>query len=677
MASGSGYTWRPFIRLRSPMLQALREKSSGWIATIILGLLIIPFAFFGMEQYLFQRNETFTAKIEAPPTWWPSAPDWWVVRKAFWQKEEISVDEFRSAFERVRQNQRAAAGENFNVREFESSDNKRRILDLLVDDRVMRMSTDREGFAIGDAQVKRAIELTPEFQVDGKFNLQRYRLMLASRAPAMTPTQYDQQMRDSLKQQMLARQLQASAFVTNSEGQRLIALLSEKRDVSYAVLPPQAADTTTVGAAEIASWYKAHPNDFRSPEMVAIEYVDIDASTLPLPDAADEVGLRERYEQEKARFVEPEQRLTSHILVKVDAGADGSVQKAAETKARTLLQQANGGADFATLARQNSDDGGSKEGGGDLGWVAKNGAMVKPFEDAVFATAPGTISGPIKTDFGWHIVQVREMKAGREMPFEQARPELERMLAETARERAYNDLTGKLVDEVLKSPTTLAPAARAANLKVQKLGPFSSGQGSGIAANPAVLRAAFSDDLKQNRLVSDPIEIAPNHSVVIRVVEHTRERIQPLDKVGAQVVAAVRADRARKAAEAEAEAVLARLKKGESLAVIADEKKWVVSTLPGIPRGAPTPSAEANEAYFQVPPPAAGKRSPGKAVMQDGQVVVFEVSKITQGDATEVTPDIRANFLRELAPRIGEQDAISVGKAQRKRMKVQFAEDRL
>jgi peptidyl-prolyl cis-trans isomerase D len=269
------------------------------------------------------------------------------------------------------------------------------------------------------------------------------------------------------------------------------------------------------------------------------------------------------------------------------------------------------------------------------------------------------------------------MKAGREMPFEQARPELERMLAETARERAYNDLTGKLVDEVLKSPTTLAPAARAANLQVQKLGPFANGQGSGIAANPAVLRAAFSDDLKQNRLVSDPIEIAPNHSVIIRVVEHTREQIQPLDKVGAQVVAAVRADRARKAAEAEADAVLARLKKGASLAVIADEKKWVVSNLPGIPRGAPTPSAEANEAYFQVPPPAAGKRSPGKAVMQDGQVVVFEVTKITQGDATEVTPDIRANFLRELAPRIGEQDAFSIVKAQRKRMKVQFAEDRL
>jgi peptidyl-prolyl cis-trans isomerase D len=660
------------------MLQALREKSSGWIATVILGLLMIPFAFFGMEQYLFQRSETFAAKIEAPPTWWRTAPDWWVVRKAFWQKEEISVDDFRSAFERVRQNQRASAGENFNVSEFESIDNKRRILELLVDERVMRMSTDREGFAVGDAQVRKAIESIPDFQVDGKFDLQRYRLMLASRAPPMSASEFDQQVREDLKQQMLTRQLQSSAFVTNAEGQRLIALLGEKRDVSYAVLPATPPDTAPVAAAEIASWYKAHPEDFRSPEMVSIEYVDIDGAALPMPAAIDEASLRAQYEQDKARFVEPEQRLTSHILVKVDAGADAAAGKAAEAKAQDLLKKAKAtGADFAALARQYSEDGGSKDGGGDLGWISKNGQMVKPFEDAVFATAAGTLSGPVKTDFGWHIIQVREMKAGYEKPFEEARQELERMLAETARERAYNDLTGLLVDEVLKSPTTLAPAALAAKLPVQKLGPFARGQGTGVAANPAVMRAAFSDELKQNRQVSDPIEIAPNHSVLIRVVEHTPERVQPLDKVGPQVVAAVRADRARKAIEAEGEAVLARLKKGASLTTLASEKKWTLTNLPGIPRGVPTPTAEANDAYFQASAPATGKRSPGKILTQDGQMIVFEVSKVAQGDTTEITPEMRANFLRELAPRIGEQDALSVGKAERRRMKVQFAEDRL
>jgi len=657
------------------MLQALREKSSGWIATIILGMLMVPFAFFGMEQYLFQRNDTFVAKIEAPPSWWSSAPDWWLVRKALWQKEEISADQFRTRFETLRQQQRQAAGENFDVREFESLDNKRKVLESLVDESVLRMATEREGIAIGDAQVRDTIESIPDFQIDGKFDLQRYRLSLASGVPPRTPAEFDQQVRDTLKQQLLASRLRGSAFVTNTEGQRLIALLSETRDVSYAVLPVS-VDTAPVTAAEIASWYKAHPDDFRSPEMVTIEYVDIDAATMAPPAAADENMLRTQYEQDKARFTEPEQRLTSHILVKIEAGAGG--EKAAEAKAKALAVQAKAaGADFAALARQNSDDGGSKDGGGDLGWIAQNGQMAKAFEDAVFATPTGTISGPTKSEFGWHIIQVREIKAGREIPFEQARPELERMLAETARERAYNELSGKLVDEVLKSPASLAPAARSANLPVQKLGPFARGQGTGIAANPAVMRAAFSEALIENRMVSDAIEIAPNHSVLIRVVEHTPERVQPLGKVGPQVVAAVRADRAGKAAEAEAEAALARLKKGEALAAIAAAKQWAVSSVPAVPRNAPVPDAVAAEAYFQVPAPAAGKASPGKVRGQNGQMIVFEVTKVGKGSADEVTPDMRAGFLRELAPRIGEQDVLAVGKAERKRMKVEIAEDRL
>lgn len=659
------------------MLQALREKSSGWIATIILGMLMIPFAFFGMEQYLFQRTETFAAKIEAPPTWWPAAPDWWVVRKAFWQQEEISVDDFRARFESVRQQQRATEGENFDLRAFEKIENKREILEAMIDERVLRMATEREGIVVGDAQVRETIESIPDFQADGKFDPQRYRLMLASQSPPRTPAEFDQQIRESLKQQLLASRLRESAFVTGSEGQRLISLLSEKRDVSYVQLPAPPVDNTPVPAAEIANWYKANPDDFRAPELVTIEYVEVNAATMPAPTAVDEATLRERFGQEKSRFVEPEQRLTSHILVRVDAGADAAAQKAAEAKAQDLSKQAKAaGADFAALARQHSDDS-SKDAGGDLGWIAKNGQMVKPFEDAVFATAVGQISGPIKTDFGWHIIQVRELKAGREMPFELARPELERMVAEAERERAYSDITGKLVDDVLKTPSSLGPAARSAKLTVQKLGPFARGQGSGIAANPAVLRAAFSDDLKESRMASDLIEIAPNHSVVIRVIDHAPERVQPLDKVGAQVVAAIRADRARKAAEAEADAVLARLKKGESLAAIATEKTWILANVPGVTRTAPVPDAQAVRAYFEVPTPAAGKTSPGKTQTAAGQIVVFEVTKVEQGDDAEITPEIRAGFLRQLAPSIGEQDAIAIGKAQRKRMKVSVAEDRL
>lgn len=659
------------------MLQALREKSSGWIATVVLGLLIVPFAFFGMEQYLFQRNDTYAAKIEAPPTWWSSAPDWWIVRKIFWSAEEIPADDFKRSFEQARQQQRQAQGDAFDARRFETMEKKREVLDGLIDQTVMRLATDHAGFAIGDEQVKEFIATIPAFQVDGKFNLQRYQLALATMNPQRTPKQFQDEVRQSMLQSLIATRLSGSAFLTDGETKRLIGLLSEKRDVSFLTLTPPAVDTAPVTPAEIAAWYKSHQSDFRAPEQVTIEYVEIDGNALPLPPPSDEKELLGRFEQEKARFIEPEQRLTSHILVAVDPKADAAAQKAAEAKAQSLLVQAKGGADFATLARQNSDDAGSKASGGDLGWVGQNGQMAKPFEDAVFATAAGSVSGPVKTEFGYHIVQVREVKSGKAMTFEEARPELERLAAESARERAFNDLTNKVVDEVLKSPTSLTAAAKAANLTVQRLGPFARGQGTGIAANPAVLRTAFSESAKQDRMVSDPIEIAANRSVFIRVVEHQPEAVQPLTKVGPQVIAAVREDRANKAAKAQADAVLARLNKGETMQAVSESLKLPMANVPSVPRGAPMPTAEAVEAYFEVPAPKGDKPSYGTVELGPAQYVIFAVTKVSTGDAAEVSAEERKAFVQQLAPRLGDVDARAIVEAARKRMKIDIAEDRL
>jgi peptidyl-prolyl cis-trans isomerase D len=659
------------------MLQALRDKSSGWIATIILGLLMVPFAFFGMEQYLFQRNVTYAAKIEAPPTWWPSAPDWWIVRKLVWSAEEIDADEFRRSFEQARQQQRQAEGENFDSRAFETMEKKREVLDLMIDQRVLRMVTERSGLGIGNQQVKEFIASIPNFQVDGQFNLQRYQLSLASMNPARSPKQFEEEIRQNLQQNLVASRLQGSAFLTNAETQRLLGLLTEKRDISFVSLPAPTPNTAPVSAEEIAKWYKDNQEDFRAPETVTLEYVEIDGSNLPVPSVSDVAALQARFEQEKARFVEPEQRLTSHILVSVEEGADAAKQKAAEAKAQSLLNQAKGGADFAALARANSDDTGSKQSGGDLGWVSQNGQMVKPFQDAVFAAKGVEIVGPVKTQFGYHIIQVREIKSGKAMSFEEARPEVERLELESGRERAYNDLASKVIDQVLKSPSSLGPAAQAAKLTVQRVGPFARDQATGIAANPAVLRAAFSESAQQDKMVSDPIEIGTNRSVLIRVVDHQPEAVQPLAKVGNQVVAAVRADRTKKAAEAEAEALLARLRKGETLAQIGESRKLAVTNVPSIPRGAPMPTPEAVEAYFAVDAPKGDKPSFGKVDVGDGQFILFGVTKVSTGNATEVTAEERKGFVQQLSPRIGELDAKALVEKQRKAFKIEVATERL
>lgn len=668
------------------MLQKLREKSSGWIATIILALLCVPFAFFGMEQYLFQRNADFAAKIEAPPSWWPSAPSWWPV-SLLWQREEIAVDEFRAVFEQQRRQQRQVEGERFDPRAFESAENKRRILEGMIDRRLMQMLAQRSGFVVGDGLLRETIQSVPAFQVGGRFDPQTYQLALASQN--QTPRQFEQIVRDDLQQTVIPQGVAESAFVTRSEVDRLLRLFGQTRRVSFVAMPPPAPDTAPVSEAEIQRWYRQHAAEYRQPEAVTIEVLDVDAGRLPPPAAPSEQELRRRYEQQ-AQFGAGEQRLVSHILIKPE-GEGEAAQKAAEQEAAKLAAQAKAagaapgsesGASFAALARAHSDDAGSKAAGGDLGWIERNGAMVKPFEDAVFAMQPGEIRGPVKTDFGYHVIQLRQVKAPTRPPFEQVREQLAAEAAEAGRERAFNELMGKLVDEVYKNPTTLAGAARLANLPVQTLGPVTrtpspANAGHPILSNPAVLRAAFSETLIQDGTVSDPIEIAPGHNVLLRVKSHRPERTLPLTQVRDRVIAAIRADRAARAAQAAADALIERVQDGQSLADAAQARGLEVVTLPELARGQPVPDPAANEAIFAVPPPAPGKVSLGKVRLADGRMAVFAVEKVTPGDPAKATPEQRTQLQQQLSRLAGVEDAQALVDALRKRVTITVAEDRL
>lgn len=658
------------------MLQKLRDKTSGWIASLILGLLIIPFAFVGVNEYMTGGTAGDVAVVEAPPTWWESAPQWWPV-SMLWQREEVTQDEFRAAFEQARQQARQQQGEAFDPREFESADNKRKVLEQLIDQKVLALGSKRAGILVGNAALQKMIASEPAFQVDGKFSPEQYQLMLSSQVPALSPQKFEEEQRDRLRMMLVPMAINDSDFVTEGEQERMWKLLGETRDIGIALLPPLPEDATPVSDADIKAWYDGHKNDFKQPEQVSLEYIEINGATLPAGAPADEAALRKRYEAEKSRFVSPEQRVVAHILIAADAGADAATQKKAEEKAAALAKQAREGADFAALARTNSEDPGSKDLGGELPPFAKDGSMVKPFEDAAFAMQAGEIRGPVKSDFGYHVLQLKEIKAGAGRSFEEVRAELAGEEAGSERERAYNDLAGKVVNETLKNPTALAPAAQAVGLPLQKVGPFSRNAPEGIATVPAVLRAAFSDTLMQDGTVSDPIEIAPNHSVVIRVAQHTQEQALPLDKARDTVVAAIRADRRESAAVAAADALVARLQKGESLAAIATADGLRFNELPGMRRGMPMPTAEANEAIFAAARPAEGKSTPGKVALGNGAYAVFTVNKVAEGVLADMPPAERATMQQQMVQLNGGIATQAYVEALRKRFKVKVFEDRL
>lgn len=661
------------------MLQALRDKTSGWIAIAIVAMLAIPFAFFGMEQYLFQNNADYAAKVEAPPKWWKSAPDVWLIRKLAWTSTEVSAEEFRQAFDGMREQRRQQEGEAFDARAFETLESKREVLEQLIDRAVLGLAADRADIVIGDAQVQEVIRSIPAFQVEGRFDPQRYQMALQSTQPPRTPRDFQESVRIDMQRALVPQAIAETAFVTENETTRLMRLLGERRDVNFVIVPPPEVDSAEVSAADQQAWYESHASRYREPEKVALEYIELRA-TAGNGDGdvqVDEAEARAHFEQVKSRFASAERRMASHILIEVPAGADAAAQQAAQKRAADIAARAQQpGADFAALARENSDDPGSRDGGGDLGWVEK-GMMAGAFEDALFAMQPGAVSAPVRTDFGWHVLQLREVDADTPVAFEDVRAQMEQEVRDGDGSRAYNEQVGRVVDEINRAPMSLEPAAAAGGVRIQTIGPFARGAGSGIAANNAVVQAAFSEAMTQDGTVSDPIEIGPDHTVFIRVTSHTPERAQPLEQVRERVIAEVRANRARRQAEQAADAMVAELKGGKTLQALAGERQLQAQDVPGIPRGAPVPDAAANQAYFRAAPPSGDAATPGRVMLADGSAVVFAVTRVEQGNPDEASEQEQAMLRQQLGSLLGSEDAEVLQRSLRREMKITVNEARL
>ena len=657
------------------MLQNIRDKTSGWIASIILGLIILTMAFFGIESYLTPKVDSFAAQIQAPPTWWKTAPNTWPV-STLWTTRDISVDEFRKRFDQVRQQQRQAQGEAFNAADFEKVENKRAVLDQLVDEALITLTSERAGVVLPDVSVKKAIMGIESFHVAGKFDPNQYRLVLQTQN--MTPAQFEQLVRADLSHQILLVQLSTSAIASDAEVDAFIRMSRQVRNLRLLDLPPPTVAAVPPTEAEIKTWYDAHASSYRTPERVAVEYVELDAAALPPAPPADEQTLRARYESEKNRFGTAEQRLASHILVKVDEKAPAAAVAAALAKAQGLAARARmPGADFAALARENSDDIGSKSAGGDLGPVDK-GIFGDAFDQAFFALQPGQVSDPVRLPDGWHVIWYRELQPGNAKPFEEVRGQLEVEYQDGEREQRFNDLSTKLVDKIYSDPSSLAAASKELQVPIQRTGLFTRTQGEGIAALEPVRKAAFSDPQKVERQVSDPIDLDQNHVVAIHVIDYQPVAMQPLTQIHDRVLADLSADRLAKASKARAESLLERVRKGESLDALAGEVSRTVAEAPGMARQAPNPQLQPiSDAAFRLPAPTAGKTEAGLAKLAPDHYALIVVTGVTQGDTSAIPAEVRTRLKEQLAQARGAVDAQSFTDALRKHYTITVAEDRL
>lgn len=634
------------------MLQSLRDKMHGWPSIVVLGVAVFAMSFFGIEGYFTSRSETYVAKVG---------------------KQEISQQDFQQRLNNLRQQDSAEQGDKFDPSLYEQPAMKDRVLNAMIDQQLLLKANDDLGLRVSTSALRDAIASIPAFQVNGQFDKNTYVAWLASQNK--TPAMFQDEMSSSMAVRLLPDAIDAGTIVTDAEVDQFLKLRLQRRDLRYAVLPRPALTDSEVTDAQVQAYYKAHQADFMAPEQVAIRYIEVNAADLK-PDAPpSDDDLHKRYDDEKQRFVQPEQRLVSHILINVPKNATPAQQKAALAKAQKIAAEATP-ANFAQLAGQDSQDLGSKRQGGDLGWLEK-GVTNKAFEDALFAMQKGQISQPVLSDEGYHVLWLRDVRSGQTKPFAEVRGQLEQEAAAAERDRKYNDVAGKLADKTYQNPTSLEPAAQELGLPIKSTGLFTRDGGTGIAADPKVGKAAFSDDVLVQGNNSSLIDLGNNHSVVIHVDKHVPAAERPL----ADVRDAIRKDildaRVADLAKQHADALLARLRKGEAMDAVAASAGAQLQTVQDalrVQEGVPEP---VRDEAFLLPHPQNGNSQFSAVALPEGSYALLAVDKVQDGDLSKVTADQRKMLRQSMLAAYGSVATQAFIDALKAKTEIKIAKDRM
>lgn len=608
------------------MLRLLRGKVSKILVQIVLVLVTIGFSFFGVESYFQSRVNTSVATVDGT---------------------EISQELFRERFGQYRQMMAQRMGEGVDLSILDQPQVKLGFLNQLIDEQTLMGANEKLGIVVPTAAIRDEIAKIPAFQNDGQFDPEQYKLALAS--IGKSPLSFEDEVRRNLAVRLLPMQLAASAIVTDADVDRYLRLREQRRDFRYVKLDKPVAKDTEVTQEQMDAYFKQHQAEFMVPERVAIEYVELDAAKIPFDETPDDSVLKERYEKEKSRFVSAEQREASHILVKVAGKGGPEEQKAALAKAQDIEKQLGEGKDFATLAKQYSDDLGSKNQGGELGWLDK-GVTEEAFENALFALDKDQVSAPVLGSEGYHIIKLTDLRPGKTRAFEEVRGELLKEYQNSERDRLYSERAGRLTDLAYEDPTSLDGVAKELGLPIQKAGPFARVGGAGIAANPAVVKAAFSDAVLVQKNNSDPIDLGTNHIVVLRDSEHLPATPRPLAEVQEDVRSRILAERLAQQAKAHADALLAELGQGKSLDAVAAADGRKVEDEKGIGRDAVNLDHAIVKAVFSMARGEQGKPSHTLVELGGDSYALVELLAVTDGDPSKLDATTRSaarNTLRQ------------------------------
>ncbi len=582
------------------MLQSIRDNSQGIVAKIIVGLIAITFALFGVESLV-----SLTASSNAPATV---------------NGTEISQQELHQAVQLQRRQMLNQMGDNADPSLLDDNLISNMVIDSLIEQHILVQSAEEQGLVFSDNMIDQMILATKEFQQDGKFSRDQFEITL--RNAGMTPLSF----RNLIRKEKLAEQeriaYMLSAFTLTNELQAVASLDSQKRDIRYFTIDAAPVrNSITVSDQELDDYYQNNSNQFMTEEQVAIEYLLLDRVELEKNINVTVDELETAYQTMADNYQAQEQRHAAHILIEVSEEQDDA---AAKSKIQEIAAKIAAGESFEALAQAESNDPLSAEMGGDLG-VNEKGVFSPEFEDTLDALEKGAISAPVKTEFGYHLIKLIDIVDSKVPSFAEVKEELRADILKQKSEEEYVVQLEQLAD-ISFSSGDLAEPSEVLGMEIQKTGLFSrSGNEDFVTSNPKVLAVAFDAELINEGLNSTPVELDSGRSLVLRVVNHELPREKTRDEVAEEIKAILLESSVVDQLASVASEALSELNQGATLDSVSAGAE-VVSVEALARRSATTPK-EIIEAAFKMPKPESGSSFEAVSLL-DGSMAIIALDKV-------------------------------------------------
>ncbi len=528
------------------MLQSIRDKTSGWIAYLIVFLISVPFALWGVNSYLGGGEAKPAATVNG---------------------EEISARDLDTAYANYRRRLSEVFGGSIPEGFADESILKDQVLTQLIEETALRSYTERTNYQVGDHQLNEIIRAMEMFQSDGQFDATTYQRQVGSLG--YSTAGYEYELRRARAMAQLQSGIAATTFTIPDNAKHMASLSGQVRKIRLLTRELN-TDSYNVDEADVEKYFESNSSKYMTEEQVRIDYIEVSLDAVKAAIELDEEQIRTSYDQNRDAYTSDEVRTARHILLTVPSDASDQDIKATEDKILDIRSQIEAGADFSELAKLNSQDPVSAAEGGNLGEIER-GMMVQPFEAVLFDLKVGDLSSAVRTSFGWHLIKLDNIAGGELLSFEEVRDDLTDELKSEMAESQIYDLTENLANLAYEQPDSLDPAVDQLGLVMQTSDWFGRNSGEGIATEVKIRSAAFSAEVLSQGLNSEAIELADNRVVFIHLNDRTPAEPKQLEEVRSQITSELKKRQARDENLEQGKQALAGLNSGRTLDDIASE----------------------------------------------------------------------------------------------------------